>query len=39
MDLKYYKAKYNGMKIGGAGTTGSGRHIASTLIGADAVKK
>lgn len=32
------KSKYNGIEISAAGTTGSGRHIASTLIGADAVK-
>lgn len=30
--------KYKGIKINAAGTTGSGRQIASTLIGADAVK-
>lgn len=36
--LKILKDKYPGIKIGGAGTTGSGRHIASTLIGADSVK-
>lgn len=36
--LKILKDKYDGIKIGGAGTTGSGRHIAATLIGADAVK-
>ncbi len=32
------KEKYDSSKIGAAGTTGSGRQIASTLIGADAVK-
>lgn len=32
------KNKYDGIEIGAAGTTGSGRQIASTLIGADAVK-
>lgn len=32
------KSKYDGIEIGAAGTTGSGRQIASTLIGADAVK-
>ncbi|MDR7857218.1 acyl-CoA dehydratase activase [Tissierella sp.] len=36
--LKIFKDNYNGIKISGAGTTGSGRQIASTLIGADAVK-
>ena len=36
--FKILKSKYNDIKIGGAGTTGSGRHIASTLIGADSVK-
>ena len=36
--FKLLKDKYDGIKISAAGTTGSGRHIASTLIGADAVK-
>lgn len=36
--LKFFKGKYSGIKISGVGTTGSGRQIASTLIGADAVK-
>lgn len=36
--FKILKDKYNGIKIGAAGTTGSGRNIAATLIGADAVK-
>jgi predicted CoA-substrate-specific enzyme activase len=36
--FKILKAKYEGAEIGAAGTTGSGRHIASTLIGGDAVK-
>ena len=36
--FKILKSKYNDIKIGGVGTTGSGRHIAATLVGADAVK-
>lgn len=36
--LSILKNKYNNIEIGGAGTTGSGRQIASTLIGADVVK-
>jgi predicted CoA-substrate-specific enzyme activase len=36
--FKLLKSKYEGIDIGAAGTTGSGRHIASTLIGGDAVK-
>jgi predicted CoA-substrate-specific enzyme activase len=36
--FKILKSKYDGLEIGSAGTTGSGRHIASTLIGGDAVK-
>jgi predicted CoA-substrate-specific enzyme activase len=36
--FRLLKNKYNGVKILAAGTTGSGRQIASTLIGADAVK-
>lgn len=36
--FKILKDKYDGIKISGAGTTGSGRGIASILIGADAVK-
>lgn len=36
--LKILKDKYGGIEILAAGTTGSGRQIASTLIGADAVK-
>ena len=36
--FKILKSKYSGIKISAAGTTGSGRQIASTLIGADAVK-
>lgn len=36
--FKILKSKYEGFEIGAAGTTGSGRHIASTLIGGDAVK-
>lgn len=36
--FKILKDKYDGIEIGAAGTTGSGRQIASTLIGADAVK-
>ncbi|MDF2677332.1 MAG: 2-hydroxyglutaryl-CoA dehydratase [Bacillota bacterium] len=36
--LKILKNKYDGIEIKAAGTTGSGRNIASTLIGADAVK-
>jgi predicted CoA-substrate-specific enzyme activase len=36
--LKILESKYNGIEIGAAGTTGSGRQIASSLIGADAIK-
>ena len=36
--FKILKEKYDGKEIIAAGTTGSGRQIASTLIGADAVK-
>jgi predicted CoA-substrate-specific enzyme activase len=36
--LKILRDKYDGIKIGAAGTTGSGRQIAATLIGADAIK-
>lgn len=36
--FKILKNKYKGIKIRAAGTTGSGRQIAATLIGADAVK-
>jgi predicted CoA-substrate-specific enzyme activase len=36
--FRLLKSKYDGIEIGAAGTTGSGRQIASTLIGADAVK-
>lgn len=36
--LKILNSKYAGVKIMGAGATGSGRQIASALIGADAVK-
>ena len=36
--FRILKDKYDGMEIVAAGTTGSGRQIASTLIGADAVK-
>lgn len=36
--LKMLKDKYGEIEIGAAGTTGSGRQIASALIGADAVK-
>lgn len=36
--FKMLKNKYGNNKISGVGTTGSGRHIAATLIGADAVK-
>jgi predicted CoA-substrate-specific enzyme activase len=36
--FRILKSKYDGIEVGAAGTTGSGRHIASTLIGADAVK-
>lgn len=36
--FKILKEKHNNIDINAAGTTGSGRHIASTLIGADAVK-
>ena len=36
--FRVLKDKYDGMEIVAAGTTGSGRQIASTLIGADAVK-
>ncbi len=36
--FKFFKGKYKVTDILAAGTTGSGRQIASTLIGADAVK-
>lgn len=36
--FRILKNKYYDTKIGAAGTTGSGRRIAATLIGADAVK-
>lgn len=36
--FKIIKNKYGNIEIGGAGTTGSGRQIAATLIGADTVK-
>lgn len=36
--FKVFKDKYNDKQIRAVGTTGSGRHIASFLIGADAVK-
>lgn len=36
--LRMLKNKYKDIKISAVGTTGSGRQIASTLIGADAVK-
>lgn len=36
--FKILKEKYNDIEIGGAGTTGSGRQIAATLMGADTVK-
>lgn len=36
--FKILKEKYDGIEVNAAGTTGSGRHIASTLIGADAIK-
>lgn len=36
--FKLLKDKYNDKQIKGVGTTGSGRHIASFLIGADAIK-
>jgi predicted CoA-substrate-specific enzyme activase len=36
--LKILKNKYGILEISATGTTGSGRHIASTLIGGDAVK-
>ena len=36
--FKLLKGKYDKNEIAAAGTTGSGRQIASTLIGADAVK-
>lgn len=36
--LKILRDKYYGIAISAAGATGSGRQIASTLIGADAVK-
>ncbi|WP_160671924.1 acyl-CoA dehydratase activase [Clostridium sp. C8-1-8] len=36
--FKILKEKYDGIKVSAAGTTGSGRHIASTLIGGDAIK-
>lgn len=36
--FKILKDKYNGIEIGAVGTTGSGRQIAATLIGADVIK-
>lgn len=36
--FRLLKSKYDGIEINAVGTTGSGRQIASTLIGADAVK-
>ncbi|MDF2520569.1 MAG: 2-hydroxyglutaryl-CoA dehydratase [Clostridia bacterium] len=36
--LKLLKDKNSNMEIAAAGTTGSGRHIASTIIGADIIK-
>ena len=36
--FKILRDKYDNIKVYGAGATGSGRHIAATLIGADAVK-
>lgn len=36
--FRIIKDKYGQIEVGGVGTTGSGRHIAATLIGADAVK-
>jgi predicted CoA-substrate-specific enzyme activase len=36
--FKILKEKYDDIKVSAAGTTGSGRHIASTLIGGDAIK-
>lgn len=36
--FKILKDKYDNLEISGVGTTGSGRHIAATLIGADAIK-
>lgn len=36
--FQYLKEKYLDISIEGAGTTGSGRYIAATLIGADAIK-
>lgn len=36
--LKLLKEKYKNIKIDGVGTTGSGRHIAATIVGADAIK-
>lgn len=32
------KRGYNSLEIGGVGTTGSGRHLASIMVGADSVK-
>lgn len=36
--LKLLKDKHSNIEIAAAGTTGSGRHIASTIIGADIIK-
>lgn len=36
--FKFLKEKYGELDIKAAGTTGSGRHICSAIIGADAVK-
>lgn len=36
--FKILKDKYKGIEIGAVGTTGSGRQIAATLIGADVIK-
>lgn len=36
--FRLLKARYDGIEINSVGTTGSGRQIASILIGADAVK-
>lgn len=36
--FKFLKKKYDGKQIKGVGTTGSGRQIASFLIGADVIK-
>lgn len=36
--FRILKGKHAGIHIGAAGATGSGRHIASTLIGADIIK-